>query len=666
MSKPPEDEDRTVYQPKGTVPPQQTPPAPSPPPSGAAPPPIPPAPPPPAPPTPAASSSRQQIADGTVLNGIYRITRFLARGGMGEVYEAVNVHQPDDRVAVKVMLQHMAEDEQVAAMFANEGATLTRLNHEAIVQYRLAARESEGRPYIVTEFIPGPNLEERLGALKLTDAEFLAIAQKLAAGLGTAHTLGAIHRDIAPDNILLVNGDPGRPKIIDFGIAKDARGQSGTIVGDGFAGKLGYVAPEQLGEYGRNVGPWTDIYSLALTLRAVVAGKRSDMGGSMADAVRKRMAVPDLSDIPPPFRPAFAAALQPDPARRPQSMAEFNVALTSGAISGGVVPDIGVAGYGGGTQLVPPKPDQEPGLAAGLLAKLPQGGGTNRLPLLIGGGAAALIAMVALVVVLSLGGGDSAGTGPEDAETAAPVADAAPQAPVIAPGSPEFAAAAQAASASVPCSWLSLVKAEGGAAQFSGAAAVPAAAQTELAKALQAAGVSASTLDFANVLTFPQSTCALLDALRESRGGSVRITTPQQVYEVRNEPIQTANGIEEGEAHAKVFLKVSDTKPLRNFALVFIHDQYEPVIWDRQMTNSVVAKYKGTQTAEGISFTLPFTLTGGRPESDGVIAISSDAPLPKDITTFDAGWPARLRDGAKAGRWQVDAVWFRVEDRQPG
>ena len=658
MSKPPEEEDRTVYQPKGSAPP---PPPATPPPS----PTVPPPPPPPPPPTASGGGgSRQQIADGTVLNGIYRITRFIARGGMGEIYEAVNVHQLDDRVAVKVMLQHMAEDELVAAMFANEGATLTRLNHEAIVQYRLAARESEGRPYIVTEFIPGPNLEERLGELKLTDAEFLAIAQKLAAGLGTAHTLGAIHRDIAPDNILLVNGDPGRPKIIDFGIAKDARGQSGTIVGDGFAGKLGYVAPEQLGEYGRNVGPWTDIYSLALTLRAVVAGKRSDMGGSMADAVRKRMQVPDLSDIPAPFRSAFAAALQPDPARRPQSMAEFNVLLTSGAISGGVVPDIGVAGYGGGTQLVPPGPPP-PATKTGLGKSSPEGERKNRLPLLIGGGVAALVAVVALVVVMSLGGSDTPETDP-DAEASAPVADEAPAAPAIAPGTPQFAALAQQASASVPCSWLSLAKAEGGAAQFTGAAAVPAEAQTQLKKALQTGGADASTFDFSNVLAFPQSTCAVLDALRDARGGTVRIATPQLSYEIRNEPYDTSAGPSEPKLHAKVLIQIKGSAPPRQTALVFVYDKGDPEVMDSKTTRELVARYKGTMTADGVSFALPYLLSHSGQENVGVVAVSSDSPLPRDITTYDAGWPQRFREGAKAGKWTVDAVWFQVADRQPG
>ncbi len=670
MSKPPEDlpedGDRTVYMPKGAVPPQASP-APSPPPSptplSASPDPaalppdyIPPLPEPPIPAAPRPAGS-QQIGDGAVLNGIYRITRFIAKGGMGEVYEAVNVHQPDDRVAVKVMLQHLAQDELVAAMFAKEAATLTRLNHEAIVQYRLAARDSEGRPYIVTEFIPGPNLEDLLGKLTLTDEEFLGICQKLAAGLGTAHTLGAIHRDIAPDNILLADGDPARPKIIDFGIAKDAREHSGTIVGDGFAGKLRYVAPEQLGEYGRNIGPWTDMYSLALTLRAVVAGKPSDMGGSMADAVRKRMSVPDLSDIPAPFRPAFEAALQPDPAQRPQSMAAFNVMLTSGAIAAGVASETGTI-FGGTTKLVPGTSAPS---GAGLGGKL-TGGIDNkqksRLPLLIGGGAAALIGVVGLVIVLSLGGSET----PEP--EAKPETQAAAQpAAQLAPGSPEFAGLVTQASASIGCSWLTLADAGAGAVRFSGTAAVPAQAQTQLAQALEGAGAKVPTIDFANVLALPESNCAAIDALRAARGGTVRIVTPQTNYEMRTEAIDRADGPTEPQLHAKVRLQITGTGS--DMALVFLSNLAEPQILNGDKAREFVRLYKGTEAPGSIAVTLPFGNVKAS-ENAGIAVISSDQPLPANITTYDAGWPQRFMEGAKAGRWKTDAVWFRVEDRQPG
>jgi eukaryotic-like serine/threonine-protein kinase len=649
MSLPPEDEDRTVYQPKGT-------PTPAPTPAPAAVPPPPPAPPPPA------GDTGQQIANGEVLNGIYRITRFIARGGMGEVYEAVNVHQPTEKVAVKVMLQHLAQDELVAAMFAKEAATLTRLHHEAIVQYRLAARDSLGRPYIVTEFIDGPSLEARLGKLKLSDAEFLAIAQKLAAGLGTAHTLGAIHRDIAPDNILLANDDPARPKIIDFGIAKDAREQSGTIVGDGFAGKLRYVAPEQLGEYGRNVGPWSDLYSLALTLRAVLAGKHSDMGGSLADAVRKRMTVPDLSDIPPQFRPAFEAALQPDPARRPQSMAAFNLMLTDTGLNPAAPRPVvtGAAAAQNETTRLSPKPAGGPGLAEKLAGMLPAGLGNNRLPLMIGGGVAVLLALVGTVIAVSLGGDEPP---PAPAPDMAEAGSAAPAA--IAPGSPEFAALAERTANAIPCSWLTLAGADGGTVKFTGAAAVPAEAQTALAQALAAAGAIAPSLDFGSVVRFSRDDCAFIDALREGRGKGLTIKTQQLAYEARLEPL--GDGFPDA-LHAKVPINIDGVKAGDDVALLAITDAVPPGVLGlhRSELENFITTFKGNVTGSGYSMYYPAQMTGVKRVDFGLIVISSPTPLPENMRTIDAGWAQRFREGVRTKGWAADAMWARAEDQQPG
>ena len=186
---------------------------------------------------PAPAKRAFQFEVGDVLSDIYEIKRFIARGGMGEVYEAVNIHHTDERVAIKVMLPEFAADDRVIAMFAKEAGTLTRLHHEAIVPYRLASRDPFGRPYIVTSYVDGKSLEDRFKNFSPTVREFGSLARRLADGLGKAHALGAIHRDIAPDNVLLVGGNPEFPKIIDFGIAKDAREERGaTIIGDGFAG----------------------------------------------------------------------------------------------------------------------------------------------------------------------------------------------------------------------------------------------------------------------------------------------------------------------------------------------------------------------------------------------------------------------------------------------
>ena len=219
------------------------------------------------------SGSPRQVQVGDVLNHLYGVRRFIDRGGMGEVFEGVNINSEDERVAIKVILPHLASDPNVLAMFRKEARTLTRLSHPALVQYRTLAQEPQlGVYYIVTEYIDGVNLSKVLGQLKPSPGEVAQLIRRLAGGLAVAHALGAIHRDMSPDNIMLEGGRLDGARIIDFGIAKDLDAGNQTIIGDGFAGKLNYVAPEQLGDFGREVGAWTDVYSLGLTILAVLNG----------------------------------------------------------------------------------------------------------------------------------------------------------------------------------------------------------------------------------------------------------------------------------------------------------------------------------------------------------------------------------------------------------
>ena len=153
---------------------------------------------------PRVDGNRIQIGD--VLNHIFEVTRFIARGGMGEVFEGVNVNS-DERVAIKVMLPALAADPNVQAMFRKEARTLTRLTHPALVQYRVLAQEPQlGVLYIVTEFIDGKNLSDVLDSVPKGARDLVALTRRLADGLRVAHSLGAVHRDISPDNVLLEGG----------------------------------------------------------------------------------------------------------------------------------------------------------------------------------------------------------------------------------------------------------------------------------------------------------------------------------------------------------------------------------------------------------------------------------------------------------------------------
>jgi len=280
--------------------------------------------------------SRREVSlePGDILNGIYRVDRFIARGGMGEVFEGVNV-ESDERVAIKAMRSHLAADPKVLAMFRKEAQVLIRIAHPAIVQYRVLARDPELELYyIVTDFIDGEPLSALLDGTQPNIAAFVSFARRLASGLGAAHDHGAIHRDMSPDNVLLPGGALERAKIIDFGIAKSLDVTAETVVGDGFAGKLGYVAPEQFGDFDRQVGPWTDVYSTALVLLAFLRGKAPDMGKTLSEAIERRREGPDLTNLPPAVEPLLRRMLTPDPRARLRSMTEVLVELDHVEIEG--------------------------------------------------------------------------------------------------------------------------------------------------------------------------------------------------------------------------------------------------------------------------------------------------------------------------------------------
>jgi serine/threonine-protein kinase len=180
------------------------------------------------------------------------------------------------------------------------------------------------------EFVDGQSLSQLLRHGPLNFEAVRNLGQRLAAGLYAAHEHGIVHRDVAPDNVIIPGGDVGHAKIIDFGIARFTQTNDGTIIGGGFAGKYKYVSPEQLGLFGGDVTARSDIYSLGLLLVEALTGRPIDMGGSQAQVVEKRRKLPDLGGIDMRVRPLIERMLQPDPANRPDSMNAV-AAMISGA-----------------------------------------------------------------------------------------------------------------------------------------------------------------------------------------------------------------------------------------------------------------------------------------------------------------------------------------------
>ncbi len=259
---------------------------------------------------------------GSLLGHTYRIEAFLARGGMGEVYRARHAELNTEH-AIKIILPELANNQRIVDLFRREASVLRNVRHDAVVAYDGVFRDENGRLYLVMEFADGPSLSKLMGERPLNADEVRQLRDRLADGLAVAHDKGVVHRDISPDNVILPGGDLGKAKIIDFGISKAVDPEVKTIIGDDFAGKFSYVSPEQLGMFGGQIDGRSDIYSLGLVLAAAAQGEPLDMGLSPISVIEARRAVPDLSRVPAAVRADLAAMLQPDPAKRPQTMREL-------------------------------------------------------------------------------------------------------------------------------------------------------------------------------------------------------------------------------------------------------------------------------------------------------------------------------------------------------
>ncbi len=257
---------------------------------------------------------------GQKLNETYRIDKLIGRGGMGVVYKGVNIHGKH-AVAIKVIKPQLAADPEFLNLFTREAEKLHYLNHDAVVRYfQIGFDPALDLHFLAFEYIDGPSVMKILDGKPVQTASLIRILRRLAEGMQAAHAKGIVHLDLSPDNILLPDAWVEQAKIIDFGIARKLGDGSDSDVATAFTGKYGYQAPEVFGRYGRRIGEWSDVYSLALTVLAMAKGRPLDMGHDKFTANEARRDVPDLSFLDESLRPLFTEMLQPDPNKRMQSM----------------------------------------------------------------------------------------------------------------------------------------------------------------------------------------------------------------------------------------------------------------------------------------------------------------------------------------------------------
>ncbi|HEX5881077.1 MAG TPA: serine/threonine-protein kinase, partial [Actinomycetota bacterium] len=361
--------------------------------------------------------------------------RRIGVGGMGEVWEA------DDtvlgrRVALKVLVQELADDPRATRRFVREARATAKLTHPNVTRVYDFGRDG-GLPYLVMELLEGDTLADRLAGGPLPPSEAARIGAAVADALDVAHSRGIVHRDIKPSNVLLTPA--GEVKVMDFGIAA-AADETHSTTGSGLYGTAAYISPERAA--GQAATPATDVYSLGAVLYELLIGRPPFLGDSPVLVVRAHLherprPVRELAPwVPARLADACEAALAKDPAQRPSSAAALAMRLRAAPFRPGApVPGSGEAPT---TRLRPPRRRdparrQRPADPTRVIAAAPAGSaiattvkmGAGRaiwrrhrrrtVPLLVG----TLVVVLAALAVMELRGGDQPAQAPAATATAA-------------------------------------------------------------------------------------------------------------------------------------------------------------------------------------------------------------------------------------------------------
>ena len=265
---------------------------------------------------------------GKRLDGRYSIESLVGVGGMANVYRGTDL-KTGNQIAVKVLKDEFLDNEELVRRFKNESKAISILSHPNIVKvYDVSVTDK--LQYIVMEYVDGITLKEYLkqrgGAL--TWKETVHFATQILSALQHAHSKGIIHRDVKPQNIMLLAD--GSIKMMDFGIARFSRAQSQTV-SDKAIGSVHYISPEQA--KGERTDARTDIYSVGVMLYEMLSGRLPfDGDGAVSIAIMQISEKPKpLAEIAPQtpagLRQITEKAMEKDPDKRYQSAQEMLAAI---------------------------------------------------------------------------------------------------------------------------------------------------------------------------------------------------------------------------------------------------------------------------------------------------------------------------------------------------
>jgi serine/threonine protein kinase len=304
----------------------------------------------------------QRTYSSRLLDGKYQIIDRLGVGGMGEIFKVRHIHLNELRV-IKIMRPNVAADDQGLQRFLQEARTSTMIKHKNLAMLYDFAQLDDGSYYMVWEFIDGTNIQRWIGQSgALPPRLTIEIAVQALSGLDHLHSMGLIHRDISPENIMLSQDHHGKllVKVIDFGIAKqlgEGEGGQGLTQTGMFLGKLKYASPEQAGflKEDEHLDPRSDLYSFGILMYEMLAGRApfqatNPHGYILKHVTEKPPAIDELNPgahVPPQLESIIMKSLEKNRDHRYATAADFAQALE--AIRNTIAPD---PKYGLGERMV--------------------------------------------------------------------------------------------------------------------------------------------------------------------------------------------------------------------------------------------------------------------------------------------------------------------------
>lgn len=360
---------------------------------------------------------------GTTI-GRYHLVRLIGRGGMGEVYEAVDTDK-DRTVALKLLPAGLSGDDGFRARFMRESQTVAKLNDPHIIPIHDYG-ELDGHLFLDMRIVQGQDLRSVIKTGPMHPDRTVAVIEQVAAALDTAHAAGLLHRDVKPENVLLDSRDFAY--LADFGLAQSA-GQTRLTATGSAIGSFAYMAPERFGT-DLPVGPPSDVYGLACVMYECLTGAQPFASTSIEQIIAGHLSRP----VPPtgtPFDGVLAAGMAKDPSARFQTAGEFAAAARD--VASGRTPQLPagmVAAAHPATMLAPvgqPQPwttaPGHPTYPPAAYQPMPQAAPTASRTALIAGAVAAVILLAAGGLTWILMSGDD-GSDPTTAAASDTVANA--------------------------------------------------------------------------------------------------------------------------------------------------------------------------------------------------------------------------------------------------